>query len=140
MEYGLGAGQITPMAGDVSFVEVIFAKSVDEAEDHRTILEGRAIPAFVEPAPVEPSRSGVAVLVPSDRLVEASEALTMNAHDDIENDSNILDNPGIDGLGEDTVIEPLIEDDDHDVDLVDEDRESVDSEDNTLYREDDDDF
>ncbi len=140
MEYGLGAGQITPMAGDVSFVEVIFAKSVDEAEDHRTILEERSIPAFVERAPEKPSQSGVAVLVPSDRLVEASEVLTINAHDDVAIDSNNLDHPDLDAPEEDALIDPPIEDDDLDVDLVDEDRESLDSEDDSLYGEDDDDF
>lgn len=140
MEHGLGAGQVIPLAGDACFVEVIFAKSVDEAEDHRTILEERSIPAFVEPAPEEPSLSGVAVLVPSDRLIDASEVLTMNTPDDIENDSNILDNPDIDALGEDLLIDSPPEDDDHDVDLVDEDRENLDSEDGSLYREDDDDI
>lgn len=128
------------MAGDVNFVEVIFAKSVDEAEDHRTILEERSIPALVEPAPEEPSQSGVAVLVPSDRLVEASEVLTMNAHDDVEIDGDVLDNLDPDAVEEDSLIEPLAEDDDHDVDLVDEDRESLVSEDDSLYGEDDDDF
>lgn len=128
------------MTGDVSFVEVIFARSVDEAEDHRTILEERSIPAFVEPAPIEPSQSGVAVLVPSDRLVDASEVLTMNAHDDIENDSDILDNADLDDVEEDSLIGPPAEDDDRDVDLADEDRESLDPEDGSLYGENVDDF
>jgi len=140
MEHGLEARQFISMASDVNFVEVIFAKSVDEAEDHRTTLEGRSIPAFVEPAPEEPSLCGVAVLVPSNRLIEASEVLTMNAHDDIENDSNILDNPDLDDFAEDPLIDPLVEEDDHDVDLLDEDRESLDSEDDSLYGEDEIDF
>jgi hypothetical protein len=136
MEHRLEARRLIPMAGDVGFVEVIFAKSVDEAEDHRTTLVGRSIPAFVEPTPEEPAQSGVAVFVPSNRLIEASEVLTMSAHDDIENDSDILDNPDLDDFEEDSRLDPLVDDDD----LDDEDRESLDSDEDDLYDDDDDDF
>ena len=58
------------------FVEVMFAKSQHEASDLRHLLTERSIPVRLEKNPAAISRSGIAVLVPAARLVEASELLT----------------------------------------------------------------
>ena len=57
------------------FVEVMFAKSQHEASDLRHLLTERNIPVRLEKNPEAISRSGIAVLVPAARLVEASELL-----------------------------------------------------------------
>ena len=62
-----------------SFVEVMFAKSPDEAAGCRDLLEQQNIPARVEGETEVSRRSGIAVLVPSNWLIQASELLANRA-------------------------------------------------------------
>jgi hypothetical protein len=64
------------------FVEVMYAKSLTEATECCGLLAEQNIPARVEPAADVVTRLGVAVLVPHNRLVEASELLAAHARDD----------------------------------------------------------
>jgi hypothetical protein len=79
---GIGSGNIVHETEDDNFVEVMFAKSMDEAADCRRLLQERSIPARVEVDSEIAKRCGIAVLVPADRLLEASELLASKAQDD----------------------------------------------------------
>lgn len=70
----------------VEFVEVIFAKSIGEAKLHCGMLEAYSIPSRVEKVREEVCQRGVAVLIPADRLVEASEILAVQTSADEEED------------------------------------------------------
>lgn len=76
-----GSGNCTRPGDTAELVEVMFAKSREEAEDWRNLLEENAIPAHVEEVPVTPASCGVAVRIPADRLLEASELLAVEAGD-----------------------------------------------------------
>ncbi len=60
-----------------TFVEVCYAESIEDASSLCKMLEQHAITALVETDPTLPEQCGVAVLVRADRLVEASEILTL---------------------------------------------------------------
>lgn len=77
-----GSGSLLQKVENESFVEVMFAKSSGEAEGWRTFLLERQIPARLEIDPNVAKRCGIAVLVPADRLIEASELLASKAQDD----------------------------------------------------------
>lgn len=78
----IGPENTIERTGDESFVEVMFAKSLDEAAGCRTLLLERRIPARVEVDSEIAKRCGIAVLVPADRLIEASELLASRAQDE----------------------------------------------------------
>lgn len=113
--------------GDESFVEVMFAKSLDEAAGCRTLLLERRIPARVEVDSEIAKRCGIAVLVPADRLIEASELLASRAQDededfdDFEEDDDDEDLDDFDD--EDQEDEEFEDDDDFEEDLEEEEDE-----------------
>ncbi len=82
VDEGIGSGGLLQKVEQVSFVEVMFAKSLDEADGCRSFLLERQIPARLEMDPNVAKRCGIAVLVPADRLIEASELLASKAQDD----------------------------------------------------------
>lgn len=96
------------------FVEVIFAKNREDADQIRALLTASAIPSEIESDMAATAQRGVAVLVPADKLVQASEILTVRAEDD---DDFIDDDEGDD------------EDDDYDDDFEDDDDYDDDEED-----------
>jgi hypothetical protein len=98
------------------FVEVMYAKNLGEATECCGLLAEQSIPACVEPAAGSVSCLGVAVLVPHNRLVEASELLAAHARDD---DDEEFDD-------EDDVTDEDNDDDDEDDDYEDEDYEDED--------------
>jgi len=134
MRQGFSTEHVTPDSERLDYVEVVFAKSLDEAGTHRTILAGRGIPALIESLSVDrPSQCGVAVLVPQNRLIEASEILTMNVHDNAEKGCNTVDNEDYDELEEET--ECLAADEDDSFDIEDGDREDILGADDGLYED-----
>lgn len=106
---------------DTQFVEVSFARNLTDAERLRRYLETRSIPAQTERNLDLPVQCGVAILVPAERLVDASEMLTKMAHDD-EDDDFVID-----------------DDDDDDSDDDFEDDDDVDLDDDSDFEDDDDD-
>ena len=101
------------------FVEVMFAKSQHEAADLCNLLEEQHIPVRLEESKGAVSRSGIALLVPSARLVEASELLT--GLDQEEEEEEFDDDVGDDE--EDEEYEDEDEDDDFDDDFDDEEED-----------------
>ncbi|MCG8408240.1 MAG: hypothetical protein MI923_23820 [Phycisphaerales bacterium] len=104
------------------FVEVIFARTRNEAGDYRALLEGHGIASRIETGLHTPSQYGVAVLIPKDRLVEASEILTIQAQEPDDDDFYYEDEDDEDDYEDD------------DVDLDDEDEDDFDDEE-YLYEE-----
>jgi len=101
---------------DDGFVEVVFAKSPVEASGCRDLLQEQNIPAFVESNAGVNLRSGIAVLVPSDRLVEASDLLATHPQEDDDFDGDDFedeDNDALNTVGDDDY------DDDYDDDCED---------------------
>lgn len=82
VDEGFGSGSLLQKVEGDSFVEVMFAKSRDEADGCKGLLLERQIPARLEVDPNVAKRCGIAVLVPADRLIEASELLASKAQDD----------------------------------------------------------
>ncbi len=116
----------------LGLVEVMFAKSLDEAFGCRTLLQEQDIPARVEDGATASRRCGIAILVPSDRLVEASEVLATRTQDDdqLNDDRDDKDDP-VDELEDDGD-----DGDDYDDDYED-DQEDEDAEDHDLVEEED---
>ncbi len=77
IDQGFGSERVVQQAGEGTFVEVCYAQSMEDASSLCKLLEQHAIKALVETDPTIPDECGVAVLVGSDRLVEASEILTL---------------------------------------------------------------
>lgn len=75
VDNGLNPKSVLTGQDEGGFVEVVFAKSADEAIGCRDLLENRNIPARLEDGAKPDRHCGFAVLVPSDRLLEASELL-----------------------------------------------------------------
>jgi hypothetical protein len=77
-------GDVLDHVSEAGYVEVLFAKSMGEANQCRTYLEDHQIPAQLEPAGDSSRRGGFAVLVPSEMLVEASELLAAREDEEDE--------------------------------------------------------
>ena len=102
-----------------NYVEVMFAKGLAEANLCCEYLEKQQIPARIESAGVVSRASGVAVLVPSDRFLEASELLAARLQGDIDEESAGDDE--LDELDDDAEDELDDDDDDDDDDDLDDD-------------------
>ncbi len=116
---GVGSRDLVEKIESEGFVEVMFTRSMSEATDCRSLLLNRQIPAEVESDPKVSSQCGVAVLVPADRLIEASELLAVRAQDneDLDDDSDEVDDLDDD---EDFDDDGIPDDDDFDDDFDDE--------------------
>jgi hypothetical protein len=124
VEEGLDSGNALDRTENGQFVEVMFAKSTDQASVCCDFLEQQQIPARLEPAAVSARSSGVAVLVPADRLVEASELLASLAHDEEEEvGDEDVDDVDDELDGEDDDLDEDDEDDDYEDDADDEDED-----------------
>ena len=107
------------------FVEVMFAKSQHEASDLRHLLTERNIPVRLEKNPEAISRSGIAVLVPAARLVEASELLI----DLDQSEEEEFDDTGDEDDEFEDEDEDDSDDDDSDDDCEDEEHEDLEEDD-----------
>jgi len=114
----VGLNDSLEQLGDGAFVEVMFAKTQDEAVRCRDLLEKHSIPARVEPPVVDSRIAGVSVLVPGTRLDDASELLALSAADE-------EDEPD-DGGFDDSDDDDDYDDDDDDFDDDDDDEEAAD--------------
>ncbi len=103
-------GNAVHRTAEAEFVEVMFAKSPDEACECCTLLEDRGISARVNFDGGNVRDTGVPVLVPADRLDDAAELLAMRVQDDDEEDG--------DDLGD---ADPADDEDDEDDDFDDDD-------------------
>ncbi len=121
IDQGFGFDSTVQQTGEDTFVEVCYAKSVEDASSLCRLLAEHAIMALVEADPAIPGQCGVAVLVRADRLVEASEVLTLATQDpdtgdavDLEGDSEV---PDLDSSGLASDQDDDDDDDDSTVDL-----------------------
>lgn len=116
VEQIIGFGNTLQEVDNTDFVEVVFARTLDEARDYCTLLEEHSISSRIEPGLHSASQCGVAVLIPHDRLIEASEILTIQAQDHDDDDFYDDDEGDEDDYGDDD----LDFDDDEEGDLEDE--------------------
>lgn len=122
---------------DAEFVEVMYAKSPSEAQHCLDFLAAQNVPARLEQITRVPRKLGVAVLVPSDQLVNASEALAARDNDDDE-DEEVEDEDADDHFDDDFDDDDDDEDDEYDDEDDDFDDDLDDDDDDEI--EDDDDF
>jgi hypothetical protein len=130
---GFGARKVLDRALGADFVEVMFAKSLDEAKECCHLLEDVQIPSRFENGP--DADRGVAVLVPEDRLVDASELLaTRVQHESVDESdmSDVLDEEDVDD------VDDVDDDDDYDDEEDDDDFDDADDDEDTEEEEDDD--
>lgn len=126
MDEGMNSGNVLHWVDGTKYVEVMFAKSVNEARDCIGFLEDRLIPARLENTRELSQTCGVAVLVPADRFVEASEVLAARDEDegadsDVDSEDELEDLD--DDLDEDEDDDDEFEDEDDDDEDDDEDEE-----------------
>jgi hypothetical protein len=92
----MSSGNVLHWVDGTKYVEVMFAKSVSEARECIGFLEDQLIPARLENTRELAQNCGVAVLVPADRFVDASELLAAReeeegADSDVEGDDDLED-------------------------------------------------
>jgi len=135
MEEGFGSRKVLDKVVGAEYVEVMFAKSIEEAKACCTLLEEENIPARYEKSD-ESADGGIAILVPEANFVDATEILSSRTQEDVtEEDDEDLDVADeledIDDVDEDEEFE---EDDDDDDDA---DDEADDDDDEDTEEEDD---
>ncbi len=74
VDEGFGGREVLDKATGADFVEVMFASSLDEAKECCALLDDSHIPAKYEEE-ASAGEKGIAVLVPEEQFVEASEVL-----------------------------------------------------------------
>ncbi len=122
MDETMGIANTVKCAEETDFVEVMFARNTQEAKDCIQFLLENQVPSRLESERGKQAEYGVAVLVPSDRMIEATELLAARAQLEDEDEE-----------GEDEEL-----DDDLDDDLDDEDDDFEDDDDDDLEDDDDD--
>ncbi len=110
-------GNTVQRTAEAEFVEVMFAKSSDEASQCRTLLEDRGISARVRFDGGDVRDTGVPVLVPADCLDDAAELLAMRVQDDDEVDGEDLTD--VDSDDDDDDEDDDLDDDDEDGEFID---------------------
>lgn len=125
-EESMGSGNVLHWVDGTKYVEVMFAKSVSEARECIGFLEDQLIPARLENTRELAQNCGVAVLVPAERFVDASELLAAReeeggAESDVESEDDLED-------ADDDVDEDEEEEEDDDFDDDDDDDEEEDEE------------
>ena len=114
-------GNTVHRTAEAEFVEVMFAKSSDEASQCRTLLEDRGISARVRFDGGDVRDTGVPVLVPADCLDDAAELLAMRVQDDDEENGEDLTD--VDSDDDDDDEDDDLDDDDEDGEFIDDDEE-----------------
>lgn len=120
MEEGFGSRKVLDKVGGAEYVEVMFAKSLEEAKSCCTLLEEENIPARYEKSD-ETADGGIAILVPESHFVDATEILSSRTQEGVaEEDDEDLDVDdeleNIDDVDEDEEFEEDDDDDDDDAD------------------------
>jgi hypothetical protein len=110
VEEGVGSQDTVGASQEIGFVEVMFAKTMDEAKECCSMLNTQDIDARIEGLAQVGRKSGIAVLVPDDRFIEASEFLAVNLQDVSDDD-----------VEEDDDTDDADDDDDDDLDDMDDD-------------------
>lgn len=118
VEFGGNAVQRT---SEAEFVEVMFAKSSDEASRCCALLEDKGIPARVRFDGGNVRDTGVPVLVPADCLDDAAELLAARVQDDDEEDVDDFGDTDADDDEDDEFDDD--QDDDEDGEFMDDDEE-----------------
>lgn len=126
MDETMATANTLQSAGEVEFVEVMFARTMEEARDCVSFLLERDVPARIESQPGMQPAYGVAVLVPGDRMIEASEMLAARADDEEEEEEE--EDEFEDDLEDDF-------DDDEDDDFDDDEDDGLDDDDEELEEE-----
>jgi hypothetical protein len=126
---GMGARKVMEGSASTGFVEVMFASTRDEASDCCHLLEDANIPARLEDTLGRSRETGVAVLVPADRLVEATEFLVSRVGHEMgsDEDEGEFGDEDADDLDDD-YDDDEDDDDDYDDDLDDDEEEEEDEE------------
>ncbi len=135
----VGAKQEQDDRTEPGFVEAMFARTRGEAEDGVDLLGAFGIPARLEDSAVFGGKQGIAVLVPADRLIEASDLLTAHARRDDDEELDDLDEEEDEDFDDEDEEEDEDEDDDFDDDL-DEDEDFDEDEEDDEDLDDTDDF
>lgn len=104
-----------------ALVEVMYARTMGEATHCCELLRGREIHAQIE-GKTSDKACGIAVMVPSDRFIEASEFLALNL-EDLDDDDDFSDVDEDEGEDDDDTDDFDDDDDDFDDDDEDEDEE-----------------
>ena len=108
---GVGSQDTVGASQTEGFVEVMFAKTLDEAKECCVLLNAQEIDARIEGLQRSAHSGGIAVLVPDDRFIEASEYLAVNLQDVSDDEDEVEDEDEVDDM----------DDDDDDLDDVDDD-------------------
>src|SRR5262245_11396859 len=112
-EEGVSSQDTVGTSQTESFVEVMFAKTLDEAKECCTLLNAQDIDARIEGLAVAGRKSGIAVLVPDNRFIEASEFLAVNLQDtDDEVEDEDDDDMDVDDDDDDDDLDDMDDDDD----------------------------
>ena len=115
MEEGIGARKVLDTVGGADFVEVMFAKSLEEAKACCTLLEEENIPARYEQTS-DATDGGIAVSVPEGRFVDATEILSSRTQENVadEEDEDLLAEDELDDIDDVDDDDELDDDDDDD--------------------------
>ncbi|HKQ49987.1 MAG TPA: hypothetical protein VJZ71_18070 [Phycisphaerae bacterium] len=123
----MGSGNVLHWVDGTKYVEVMFAKSVSEARECIGFLEDQLIPARLENTRELAQNCGVAVLVPADRFVDASELLAAREEEE-GTDSDVESDDELEDADDDVEEEEEDEDDEFDDDEDDDEDEEEDEE------------
>ncbi len=121
VDESMGSVSAAGESESAAFVEVMFARSLGEAAHCCELLRGQDILAQVENGASGKS-CGIAVMVPNDRFIEASEFLALNL-DNSDDDDEFSDTDSDDEEDDDA---DDFDDDDDDDDFDDDDDEEED--------------
>ena len=133
MEEGFGSRKVLDTVGGADYVEVMFAKTLEEAKACCTLLSEENIPARYEKTS-EASDGGIAILVPEVQFVDATEILSSRTQEsvadeedeELEADEELVDIEDVDEEEEELEDDDDELDDDDDEDDADEDAEEED--------------
>ncbi len=128
MDEDAGSRNVLQHRADAGFVEVMFARTDVEAAELVAFLTEQHIPAKQENAAGLMRGCGVAILVPANRFVEASELLAARTQDEEEDtDDEVSDDDDLDTVDDDDDLDDDEDEDDED-DFDDDDEEEEEEE------------
>lgn len=108
------SGSVNDVDG-AGLVEVMFARSEDEATVCCSLLEEHDIHATLSRTGIEDDDRGVAILVPEANQDEALELLALRAQDDDDGDEDDIDDETDDDDDDDDELDDFDDDDDDDI-------------------------
>ena len=111
----LGTGGAVNDVDDAGLVEVMFARTEDEATVCCSLLEEHDIHAKLSRTGIEDDDRGVAILVPEANQDEALELLALRAQDDDGDEDDIEEETDDDDDDDDELDDDFDDDDDDDV-------------------------